>query len=150
MSQPTTPDSSSPAPVIVARRVLYGPEGTEYNITLEQPMREPAGEWRCRAHIDSAGGPRDSVHMFGADSMQALLLCLKLLQRRLNDAYPGVEMSRERPSRAGRGHGIPRFVDSLWPDVREAVGSEMDRLDRVAIDEALAGKRRWFQRPREG
>lgn len=112
-------------------------------------MRSQARSATCasRTRIDSDGRPRDSILQYGEDNLQALLLLFENVQRHVDDAYPPVEMTRRRPLRFSLGHGIPRFINSAFPDVRQVTGEVMDRLDARAHEDMVSGKRRVYVWP---
>lgn len=91
---------------VIAERELDVDGGLEraiVRIGTPEPDRHEGGDWRCRFQIIGLGD--DSVlEVFGVDSIQALQLCLQIVEVVLTDAQGTHRLQWV----GGEGHGLYR------------------------------------------
>lgn len=96
---------------------LEGDKETKIPVRLYAPQREPDGAWKCRYEIGWPGEMR-AKDIFGADSMQAIVLALQMIGFEIyNSEFH--ESGRLQSDKWRGGYGFPvmtEYRDKLQGD----------------------------------
>lgn len=71
---------------VVAKRILFDANQTPIEVCVYEPVRDetdPNGDWRCEFSIKRGSVPEQLRHVWGVDSLQALVVAIKALRHAL-------------------------------------------------------------------